>query len=118
MFNFRFEDFEIWKMCINISNELFDIADRAENLKLYRFAEQLRAAGMSITNNISEGSGSFSNKEFASFLNIARRSIYECANILFIFEKRKIITEEEKVKLFGQLKRASSSIANFRKTLL
>jgi hypothetical protein len=30
-----------------------------------------------------EGSGSFSDKEFANFLNISRRSIFECANIIF-----------------------------------
>jgi hypothetical protein len=43
---FRFQDFEIWKLAIEIANELFDIADELENRKLYRFAEQLRAAGM------------------------------------------------------------------------
>jgi hypothetical protein len=30
-----------------------------------------------ISNNIAEGSGSFSDKEFASFLNIARRSVHD-----------------------------------------
>lgn len=54
---------------------------------------------MSITNNIAEGSGSFSDKEFSNFLNMARRSIFECANILILYERRKIIepTEREKI---------------------
>ncbi len=56
--HFRFQDLEIWKIAFRIANELYDIADMLENKKLFRFAEQLRGAGLSITNNISEGSGS------------------------------------------------------------
>ena len=82
MDDFRFENLEVWKDSINLSDQLFDIADKADEKKFFRFAEQLRSATMSISNNIAEGSGSFSNKEFSSFLNISRRSIFECANIL------------------------------------
>ncbi len=85
MNDFRFEQLDIWKNAIEVSNVLFDIADKADSIKMYKFAEQLRAATMSISNNIAEGSGSFSNKEFSQFLNISRRSIFEVANILFIF---------------------------------
>ena len=77
--DFRFEQLDIWKEAIQISDALFDYADKAEEKRFFKFAEQLRAAGMSISNNIAEGSGSFSDKEFASFLNIARRSVFECA---------------------------------------
>jgi four helix bundle protein len=62
---------------IKIADELFDLADMLEKKKLYRFAEQLRGAGMSPPNNIAEGSGSSSIKEFASFLNIAKPSTFE-----------------------------------------
>ena len=36
---------------IQIANELFDIADELEKKRLYRFAEQLRGSGMSMSNN-------------------------------------------------------------------
>lgn len=51
MAKFRFQDLEIWQLAIEIADELFDIADILENIKLYRFAEQLRSAGMSTPNN-------------------------------------------------------------------
>jgi len=114
---FRFESLEIWKEGIEVSDFLFDIADRAESKRFFRFAEQLRAAAMSITNNIAEGSGSFSDKEFASFLNISRRSLFECVNILYIFERRKIINAIERDNLINLLKPLSKQITNFRKTL-
>ena len=66
---FRFEDLEIWKLGSEVGDELFDIADILIDKKKYRFSEQLNGAAMSITNNIAEGSGSFSNKDFANFLN-------------------------------------------------
>jgi hypothetical protein len=51
MVKFRFQDLKIWQLSIKIANELFDIADELENKRLYRFADQLRGAGMSMSNN-------------------------------------------------------------------
>lgn len=115
---FRFEKLEIWQEAIVISDDLFDIADIAEKKKLFRFAEQLRGAALSISNNIAEGSGSFSDKEFANYLNMSRRSVFECANILIIFNRRDLIFAETKSKLFEQLNLLSGKITNFRKSLL
>ena len=117
MDDFRFEKFDIWKESIEISSVLFDYADKADEKKLYKFAEQLRAAAMSISNNIAEGSGSFSDKDFANFLNISRRSVFECANILHIYQRRNIITSEERVKINPELITLSKNITNFRKSL-
>ena len=88
MVKFRFQDLEIWQMAIDIAEKLLDIADMLEDKKLYRFAEQLRGAGMSMSNNIAEGSGSNSDKEFTNFLNIARRSTFENANSLILLRRR------------------------------
>ncbi|HEX2921568.1 MAG TPA: four helix bundle protein [Bacteroidales bacterium] len=115
---FRFENMDIWKDSIEIADKLFDYSDKAEGQKLYKFAEQLRAAAMSISNNIAEGSGSFSNKEFASFLNISRRSVFECANILHIFLKRNIIDLNEKNHMYLDLISLSKRITNFRKSII
>lgn len=117
MEGFRFENMDIWKDAISLSDSLFDFADKADEKRFYKFAEQLRAATMSISNNIAEGSGSFSDKEFAAFLNIARRSVFECANILQIFLRRNIITYEEKNNMYLQLVILSKKITNFRKAL-
>lgn len=117
MDDFRFEKLEIWKDSIDLSDTFFDIADKADEKRFYKFAEQPRAATMSISNNIAEGSGSFSDKEFASFLNISRRSVFECANILYIFERRRIIETSERKSIYTKLLALSKKITNFRKTL-
>lgn len=114
---FRFEDLEVWKMAIDIGNKLFDLADHLENRKLFRFAEQLRASGMSLSNNIAEGSGSYFQREFRQFLNYSRRSCFECANIITVLLLRKLIEEQIKEQLFESLDILSRKITNFQKTL-
>jgi len=52
MAKFRFQDLIIWQESIEIADKLFDIADILEQKKLYRFSDQLRGAGMSMSNNI------------------------------------------------------------------
>lgn len=115
---FRFEDLEIWQLAIEIADDLFNIADELEKKRLFRFAEQLRGAGISMPNNIAEGSGSISNREFAQFLNIARRSTFENANILIIFNKRQLVSEQRCSTVLEKLDLLSRRITVFKKTIL
>ncbi len=114
---FRFQDLEIWKKSIEIGDKLLDIADQLEAKKLYRFAEQVRGAGLSISNNISEGSGSFSKKEFVQFLNIARRSTFENANMVIVFERRGLIGRETRDDLLNHLEQECKMISGFIRSL-
>lgn len=102
---------------MEIAHELFDIADLLEEKKLFRFAEQLRGSGMSMANNIAEGSGSYSKKEFAHFLNIARRSAFENANIVILLHGRGLIDSEKRTSMLKDLDQLSRQITSFRKTL-
>lgn len=118
MAHFRFMDLEIWKDSIEMNDRLFDLADKLSTAKSFRVAEQLRSASLSISNNIAEGSGSFSDKDFANFLNIARRSVFETANISYVACRRKFIEKEELDKILDDLDLLSRKITNFRKTIL
>ena len=117
MAKFRFQDLKIWQFAIEIADELFDIADDLEERKLYRFADQIRGAGMSMSNNIAEGSGSDSKREFGRFLNIARRSTFENANIVLLLEKRRLLSEERVNKLLDDLEILCRQISSFKNTL-
>ena len=117
MAKFRFQDLRIWQLAIEIANELFDIADELESKKFYRFADQLRGSGMSMSNNISEGSGSSSRKEFRRFLDIARRSTFENANIVILLEIRKLITIKSLDSLLDRLDSLCRQITSFQNSL-
>jgi len=117
MAKFRFQDLKIWQSGIQIADELFDLADELEHKKLYRFAEQLRGAVMSISNNIAEGSGSSSTKEFKLFLNVARRSAFENANILILLQRRNILAEATLNRYLDQLDYLCRQITSFQSSL-
>ena len=117
MVKFRFQDLKIWQLAIQIADELFDITDSLEDKRLYRFADQLRGAGMSMSNNIAEGSGSDSKREFKQFLNMARRSTFENANILILLQKRKLISENSLNNLLNKLDSLCRQITSFQNSL-
>ena len=117
MAKFRFQDLQIWQEAIELTDGLLDLADKIEDKKLFRFAEQLRGSVMSVSNNISEGSGSFLKADFSNFLNMSRRSIFEVANILIIFRRRDYIDQVFLDTHVDKLDILSRKITNFRKTL-
>jgi len=116
-YSFRFQNLDIWKKAVEIGMELFDIADELDRRHLHRFAEQLRAAGLSMSNNIAEGSGSYSKKEFNQFLNIARRSTFENANMIIMYQMRQLISGEQKEHLLEDLDELCRMISGFVQSL-
>ena len=114
---FRFQDLEIWKRAAGLSSVLFRLADQLDERRLFRFAEQLRAAVLSITNNIAEGSGSVSRADFANFLNTARRSTFEVANILFLLSQSGYIERTDVDSVVGELEQQSRMLLAFMRNL-
>ena len=72
---------------------------------------------MSMRNNIAEGSGSTSKMDFNKFLNYARRSTFENANILIPLSRRNLLTEEQLDQLLDKLDKECRTITDFKKTL-
>ncbi|MCW5553493.1 MAG: four helix bundle protein [Verrucomicrobiae bacterium] len=100
---FRFESLQVWQRAADVTSPLFKLAEGMAERRYYRFAEQLRAAVLSITNNIAEGSGSASDTDFANFLNTARRSVFGIANMLIIFTRKGYIQRTESEPLLAEL---------------
>jgi four helix bundle protein len=113
MAKFRFMDLDIWKEAISLNNKFFDISEILEKDKQYRMSDQLRGASLSISNNIAEGSGASSSRDFAKFLNYSRRSIFECANIAYITFDRGYINGEELNKIHEELDILGRKITRF-----
>ncbi len=118
MAQFRFQNLEIWKRAIEIADYLLDVASEMDERKFYRFSDQLRGAALSISNNIAEGAGSASKKEFAQFLNFAKRSCFENANMLILFARKGLISEDLRDQQLVALEEESKMIEAFRKSLL
>jgi len=114
---FRFETLEVWRRSTDLSMQVFQLADELERQKQFRFAEQLRAAMLSITNNLAEGSGSSSKREFSQFVNISRRSLFEVVNMLLIFSRHGLVDRERIEPWLAELEELSKMLEALRKKL-
>jgi four helix bundle protein len=114
---FRFEDLEVWRRAADLAFQLGNIADGLEERRRYKFAEQLRAASLSISNNIAEGSGSNSKNDFRNFLNFAHRSAFECANMLLIFQRQQVLFEKDVHPLLVELSEVCRMITGLSRSL-
>ena len=114
---FRVEKMDIWQRAADISSSLFGLADALDRRKYFRFGEQLRAATLSISNNIAEGSGSDSDDDFSNFLKFSRRSVFEVANMLMLFARKEYLAHAEVAPLLTELQEQSKMLLAFRRTL-
>jgi four helix bundle protein len=115
--HFRFEDLEIWQLALELAVLFHQMAERLDKHRLYRYAEQLRGAGLSLSNNVAEGSGSIHTTEFKQFLNIARRSLFEDASMILVFEKLDLLSKAEADELLEACDKLSRKITRFSKSL-
>ena len=114
--HWRFEDLEIWQVARDLAVQFHQLAAKLEGQKFYRYAEQLRSAGLSMPNNIAEGSGSLHPAEFRQFLNISRRSTFENASMLLVFESMNLITTDEVNPLLDTCDKLSRMITNYSRS--
>ena len=115
--HYRFEDLEIWQRAKELAVKFHQLADQFDRRRLYRYAEQLRAAGLSLTNNMAEGSGSTHTQEFKQFLNFARRSLFEDASMLLVFESLGLFQPIEIDEPLADCDLLSRKITNFSRSL-
>ena len=80
----RFEDIKAWQKAREATRLVYETAAGAEFAKDFGLRGQLQRACVSIMANIAEGHGQRSDKEFASFLNIAHGSIAETQSHLYV----------------------------------
>jgi len=73
---------------------------------------------MSISNNISESTGTHMLGEQQFLLRVSKRECYEAANILVLLLNEKLIENEEKKELFEDLDILSRRIQKYSDKLL
>ncbi len=98
-----YEKLEVWQKSMQFASDVIDAAEElASTRNHYRLIEQPESAVTSIPQNIAEGKGRYSKKEFIHFLYISRGSLYETLTIISIFRMRKWIGEQTNEKLKKQ----------------
>ena len=112
-----FEELDCWKSAKELTIQIYSICNN-EAFKYEYFAkDQLKRAALSSMNNIAEGFGRFSNKEFVRFLNISTASLAEVHSMILLYAELGFISNENKLKAIETLKKAKHQTLGFIKYL-
>jgi len=80
----KFEDLRCWQEARNLVKEVYLIAEYGRLAKDFDTKSQIKRAALSTMNNIAEGFGKYSNKEFIRYLDTASNSASEVKSILYV----------------------------------
>ena len=81
----KFEDLDCWKESRILVKNIYSNLNQ-NNLIDYDTKSQLRRATLSIMNNIAEGFGRYSNKEFIRFSEYSSSSAAEVKSMIYVLE--------------------------------
>ncbi|HEY9049684.1 MAG TPA: four helix bundle protein [Ohtaekwangia sp.] len=90
----RFEDLKCWKAARELVKEVYLLSETGKLSKDFDTRSQLRKAALSSMNNIAEGFGRFSRKDFVRFLDTAQSSVLEVQSMLYLLSDLNYLTTD------------------------
>jgi four helix bundle protein len=114
---FRFKDFPVYKEAKEfcwLGHQLLKQEVQRQNREL---ASQIERALISIVLNIAEGSADHSDVEFARFLGISLRSVYETVAGFDLAALYGILSQEQNEAMEARAHELAKQLAAFRNTL-
>lgn len=109
-----FKKYDVWQSSHKIVLDIYQITSTFPKEELFGLTSQIRRSVISIPNNIAEGCGRNSDKEFAQFLNIALGSLSESEYLLFLAKDLKYIETDEFERINEELNKAKRRIYQLR----
>lgn len=103
----NYKDLQVWKKSHELTLEIYKITKGFPKEKIFGLVSQLRRSGSSIPTNIAEGSGRFTQKDFANFLQISLGSSQETEYLILLSKELNYISEADFIilnKSIGEIK--------------
>lgn len=110
-----FEELPVWKDARKFTNKIYNLTKKFPKEENYGLTSQITRATVSIGSNIAEGFDRYSKKDFIKFLIIARGSISEIQNDLYIALDLKYINQNDFQETYALAKELGKQINGFIK---
>ena len=107
---FNFEELDVWNIALDFAEKIYALSKNFPKDEMYGITLQLRRASLSISLNIAEGKGRYSNKEFKQFLFVARGSLYETVTLMKMCLRLSYLSNKEYQDLIADCERMQSKI--------
>ena len=112
-----FEEIISWQKSRLLNKRIYEITSKEKFKTDFELTRQLRRASISITSNIAEGFERNTDKEFISFLYVAKASSAEIRSQLYLALDLEYITIHEHKELFSQVSEITKLISGLIKYL-
>ena len=113
----RFEDLRCWQLARELVNIVYTYSESGKLSKDFETKGQIKRAALSVMNNIAEGFGRFSNKEFIRFLDIAQSSCIEVKSVTYVLEDLNYLTNDQVDLIRNKCEETKNSTLAFIKYL-
>jgi four helix bundle protein len=91
----RFEDLKCWQAARQLVKLVYTLCEEGRLAKDFETRGQIKRAALSSMNNIAEGFGRKSDKEFVRFLEISQSSAMEVRSITYVLEDLNYISLDQ-----------------------
>lgn len=91
----KFEDLHCWQAARELVKLIYQVCEEGKLLKDFDTKSQLKRAALSSMNNVAEGFGRSSDKEFIRFLEIAQSSAMEVRSITYVLSDLKYLDDNQ-----------------------
>jgi len=114
----RFEDILAWQEARELTRRIYRLTSAGPFSRDFGLRDQIRRAAVSSMTNVAEGFDCHSKKEFARFLEIARRSAVEVQSLLYTALDVGYIDQDTFQAHYKQAAKTKALIGGFRHSLL
>lgn len=94
-----FEELRCWQSARELVQFVFKLCDEPKLARDFGTRDRLKRAAVSVMNNIAEGFGRKSHKEFARFLEYAQSSAMEVCSMSYILDDLEIVSKDHALLL-------------------
>ena len=95
-----YEKLLVWEKAVDFAIHALEVIEKiSPERKHFKIVEQMEACSTSVSMNIAEGKGRWSQKEFKQFLYYSRGSLYETLTLMKILDRKSWIPNNEYISL-------------------
>ncbi len=108
-----FEELLVWQDARKLTADIYKITRNFPTIENYGLSQQIRRAAVSVMSNIAEGFERSTDKDYANFLSMARGSVAEIQNDLYIALDLKYIDKVDFNNLYSFTKKILKQLSGF-----
>ena len=107
---FLFEKLEVYQKALTFAERVSALTEHFPRGHWY-LADQLNRASLSISLNIAEGNGRWTDADRRNFFGIARGSVHECVPLLELCRRKELLADAACVEFKGELETIAKMLA-------